>query len=989
MKINWTNALKSIPAEWALTPVKDKRPLRPDWQSETAIARDELINLMSNGQQLISSKGKPWHCYWNGVGLRTGIVSGGLVAIDMDGRTSQPYMLSHLSNYEELPRTVAWTSGRPGRSQHIYRVPQQYWSAIANTEFKTGAKGEDGEVEQVELRWDGCQSVLPPSVHPITGQYCWLVGCAPWECEVAEAPQWVVEKMLKPAADTNSKKSTASNKTNRSEHYEQWSDTDWALSYLNALSSSRAEDYEDWVAVGMALHSVDDSLLREWDAWSAQSSKYKSGDCDRKWKSFKRSGVAIGTLAHMAKSDGWKSPFGREIGGGIIPPTLSEEPHYQAQGSNKKQTRREEEDKKIEEKTLIVQIEELLKQNLKRSEWKAALIAVAKNNNRSTKEVSDLADIIESEFELVDARAETSQAVDNLLAASESSLDIQYILPTAVAAPLSKLASWLNLKPEVYLTTLLTVVSTLQKVGTKLIISEALDFEVTPNLFTALIAESSQKKSPVLKTIAYKPLRSLQAEARKEYKYALNQYTVDIDRWNSLKGEERASQFPDGKPLEPRQKVYYMSGVSGEGLYYQMQSHPTQGLLYTQDELAGIFKSANMYRQGRGSDEEDLLSLYDGSGITIVRASGIKADLDATNLGILGSIQPAVLQSFMKDCSDSNGKWARFMFVHQPNAASSVPESGGYDLNDMLVDLYKKIDTLKPTTYRLSKEAFDYYRPLYAQMEVRRVNDSSQGMRSIWGKSEGRIGKLALNLHVIHEIINHRVPSEFIPKERVVEAFELTKFYIQQVKALHVQFSDDDAIAPHLAKIISISKSKGWIKVRDVQRSFNSKSCPRPDVVKTWFAELEAMGKGNCRLSGRSIEFSSADLFVDSSVGSSADKKSSPLQALQANVDLSNLSTQLGEKNNLGDSVQKNTEISRQIRQTDKQVETIDFISGSDVDISADSPSTQPVGIGDEVRLEDGSIGIVSTIFSNGDLCVDLPDGSFMSQNIHKVRKTG
>ena len=321
MKINWTNALKSIPAEWALTPVKDKRPLRPDWQSETAIARDELINLMSNGQQLISSKGKPWHCYWNGVGLRTGIVSGGLVAIDMDGRTSQPYMLSHLSNYEELPRTVAWTSGRPGRSQHIYRVPQQYWSAIANTEFKTGAKGEDGEVEQVELRWDGCQSVLPPSVHPITGQYCWLVGCAPWECEVAEAPQWVVEKMLKPAADTNSKKSTASNKTNRSEHYEQWSDTDWALSYLNALSSSRAEDYEDWVAVGMALHSVDDSLLREWDAWSTQSSKYKPGDCDRKWKSFKRSGVAIGTLAHMAKSDGWKSPF-------------QEEPHYRDASGN-------------------------------------------------------------------------------------------------------------------------------------------------------------------------------------------------------------------------------------------------------------------------------------------------------------------------------------------------------------------------------------------------------------------------------------------------------------------------------------------------------------------------------------------------------------------------------------------------------------------------------------------------------------------------------
>jgi KaiC/GvpD/RAD55 family RecA-like ATPase len=61
----------------------------------------------------------------------------------------------------------------------------------------------------------------------------------------------------------------------------------------------------------MALHSVDDSLLTEWDNWSRQSPKYKPRDCEKKWKSFKRSGVAIGTLAHMAKQDGWRSPFER------------------------------------------------------------------------------------------------------------------------------------------------------------------------------------------------------------------------------------------------------------------------------------------------------------------------------------------------------------------------------------------------------------------------------------------------------------------------------------------------------------------------------------------------------------------------------------------------------------------------------------------------------------------------------------------------------
>ena len=88
-----------------------------------------------------------------------------------------------------------------------------------------------------------------------------------------------------------------------------WTDTDWALSYLDALSSSRADDYDDWLTTGMALHSVSDSLLIIWDKWSAQSPKYKPGDCEKKWKSFKSSGVSIGSLGHMAKQDGWQSPF--------------------------------------------------------------------------------------------------------------------------------------------------------------------------------------------------------------------------------------------------------------------------------------------------------------------------------------------------------------------------------------------------------------------------------------------------------------------------------------------------------------------------------------------------------------------------------------------------------------------------------------------------------------------------------------------------------
>lgn len=89
----------------------------------------------------------------------------------------------------------------------------------------------------------------------------------------------------------------------------QKTDREWALEYLKFVSSTLAENYADWIGVGMALHNVSEDLLPDWDAWSRSSAKYKAGECEAKWRSFgpRTGGLTIKSLGHWAKQNGWQS----------------------------------------------------------------------------------------------------------------------------------------------------------------------------------------------------------------------------------------------------------------------------------------------------------------------------------------------------------------------------------------------------------------------------------------------------------------------------------------------------------------------------------------------------------------------------------------------------------------------------------------------------------------------------------------------------------
>lgn len=64
---------------------------------------------------------------------------------------------------------------------------------------------------------------------------------------------------------------------------------------------------EDWVTVGMSLKAAfGDAGLPLWRKWSSAGQKFHQGEPEARWASFKRGGVGLGSLFHLAKAGGWR-----------------------------------------------------------------------------------------------------------------------------------------------------------------------------------------------------------------------------------------------------------------------------------------------------------------------------------------------------------------------------------------------------------------------------------------------------------------------------------------------------------------------------------------------------------------------------------------------------------------------------------------------------------------------------------------------------------
>lgn len=219
------------------------------------------------------------------IAIATGADSG-IIVIDIDGVAGESSIAELERINGRLPETLV---SETGKGRHIL--------------FKHPGKRVPSRVKKLgdglDVRGDGGYIVAPPSRHILGHKYKWENESA----AIADCPSWLVDlicgdvkpKVHAPLLSEHTEKKTYAGI--RSE---------WTSEQVREMLSFLDPDMfrDDWIAVGMALHSGGYSLAL-WDEWSRRGAKY-DGSTIASWRSFKPDGaVTMGTLVDMAQKMGW------------------------------------------------------------------------------------------------------------------------------------------------------------------------------------------------------------------------------------------------------------------------------------------------------------------------------------------------------------------------------------------------------------------------------------------------------------------------------------------------------------------------------------------------------------------------------------------------------------------------------------------------------------------------------------------------------------
>jgi len=427
------------------------------------------------------------------------------------------------------------------------------------------------------------------------------------------------------------------------------------------------------------------------------------------------------------------------------------------------------------------------------------------------------------------------------------------LFPAQLAEQIAVRVKDMPYDPLVVAITWITTMAGLTKQGTTVNGNPATRFVVPTNLFTACVASSGRKKTPLINAMVMEPTEKIQLELRQ-------QYTREIKQWEeSTRGTKK-----EDRPEKPRPVYALVNDYTGEALASLLQDLDRRGLavLVARDELAGLFGALDAYRGGRGADEQMLLELFDGGAHTSLRVRGDRA-YSRSHVAILGNIQPSVLKGLVCG-ADPSGKWARFLFCSLPETIASLPlevsqerEQATATAVEYLQTVAKTVYCLSPVEYRLEASALAHFVTFEYQQQQQNIAADLDTVRALYGKAAGKVLRVAGLLHILHLACDINMTD---PQTIRLDTLRKAILLVDTLNQWAINFHTDAAaeavggIDNLMARVHNASANAGkkWISWRDFSRKLSrtqrgSISRQAFDHVVDRLAEVSAAGADGSR----------------------------------------------------------------------------------------------------------------------------------------------
>ncbi|NQW70860.1 MAG: DUF3987 domain-containing protein [Betaproteobacteria bacterium] len=433
-------------------------------------------------------------------------------------------------------------------------------------------------------------------------------------------------------------------------------------------------------------------------------------------------------------------------------------------------------------------------------------------------------------------------SVNNAIKCAQNEIQINEIFPPKVANALSLLSKSFPYDDISVAMAFITGAAGMVKLGTKVEGSRATRYLVPINFYTALVAKSGRKKSPLQNSFVRNPATSVLSEVAKQNDNIYKNWQ------ESSRGKTKDDKPPKPVPIDLR-----ISDYTAEALVITLKRNDELGLplLIERDEINGLFNSLNMYKGGKGADEQQLLELYDGGAYRSIRQSDSTRGFQRSAVSIFGAVQPEILFDLISS-GDASGKWARFIFVPLPDNTKQLPINFSDEMNaeldkqeNLLQDVMYSIYRQNKVTYRLDNKAIK----LFSEYEFGKQNDVQSAelsaQSSLYGKSAGKVLRLAGILHILWNYDNNNCQSTEICIKTLNIAIKIIDYLDCWMLAMHANVAGThhnklDSFAKRIHDIaLKSNASVSWTEIRNHMSSVEKSGKTKPDAEKSMQALVE------------------------------------------------------------------------------------------------------------------------------------------------------